>query len=159
VKARSIHYILIGAILTIGFAAATPPACAETCEAVVQRLSHSLTPPLDEEELVSVLRSLNATGNKKLPPQFVTKNQARKLGWKPGRDLWESKDLRGRSIGGDVFGNREKRLPNGHRIWREADLAYKGGKRGPQRIVYSNDGLRMITVDHYRTFKEIPPCQ
>ncbi len=158
-KVRYIHYILIGATLNLAFGFTGQPVLAETCEAVVQRLNHALTPPLDEDELVSLLRSLNATGNKKLPPQFVTKNQARKMGWKPGRDLWESKDLRGRSIGGDVFGNREKGLSNGQRIWREADLAYKGGKRGPRRIVYSNDGLRMITVDHYRTFKEIPPCQ
>jgi guanyl-specific ribonuclease Sa len=81
------------------------------------------------------------------------------LGWNPGSNLWGYDRLKGKSIGGDVFGNREGRLPNGKRAWREADLDYKGGRRGSKRIIYSNDGLRMITVDHYKTFKEVPPCQ
>jgi ribonuclease T1 len=102
---------------------------------------------------------LNPSRNKSLPPKFVTKKQAKKSGWKPGRDLWESKSLEGKSIGGDIFSNREGHLPDGKRIWREADLDYRGGHRGPKRILYSDDGLRAVTVDHYRTFKEVPPCR
>ncbi|MBM4313496.1 MAG: ribonuclease [Deltaproteobacteria bacterium] len=132
---------------------------AETCEATVKRLNGSIQPRVDEEELVLILRSLNENDNRRLPSKFVTKSRARKMGWKPGEDLWAFEKLRGKSIGGDVFGNRESRLPNGKRIWREADLDYRGGRRGPKRIVYSNDGLRRVTVDHYNTFKEIPPCR
>jgi ribonuclease T1 len=136
----------------------TRPALAETCEAVVKELNRSLHPQIDEKELVTILRTLNETDNKKLPPNFVTKRQAKRLGWRPGRDLWEIRGLEGKSIGGDLFYNREGRLPDGGRVWREADLDYRGGHRGPKRIIYS-DGLKMVTVDHYRTFVEVPPCQ
>jgi ribonuclease T1 len=133
--------------------------CAENCEETVRKLNGSFNPRVGEKELVLILRALNETNNKKLPPQFVTKSRAKKLGWKPGKDLWASDKLKGKSIGGDAFGNREGRLPNGKRVWHEADLDYAGGRRGPKRIVYSNDGLRRITVDHYATFREVPPCQ
>jgi hypothetical protein len=126
---------------------------------VVKDLNQSLHPGIDEQELVAILRTLNETGNRKLPPKFVNKAQARKLGWRPGRDLWEFKKLKGKSIGGDIFFNREGQLPDGKRNWHEADLDYRGGHRGPKRIVYSDDGLRMVTVDHYKTFKEVPSCQ
>jgi len=60
----------------------------------VHALNQRLSPGIDEEELVSVLRSLAASGNRELPPNFVTKGQATKRGWRPGRDLWEVPDLR-----------------------------------------------------------------
>jgi len=41
------------------------------------------------------------------------------------------------------------------RIWYEADINYSGGYRNSERILYSNDGLIFITLDHYRTFIEI----
>lgn len=129
------------------------------CEETIRNLNGSFQPRVDEKELVLILKALNESDNRKLPPKFVTKSQAMKLGWKPGKDLWVSEKLRGKSIGGDIFGNREGRLPKGRRVWREADLDYAGGRRGPKRIVYSSDGLRRITVDHYMTFKEIPPCR
>ena len=131
----------------------------EKCEETVRKLNGSIQPRVDGKELVLILKTLNETDNKKLLPKFITKNRARKLGWKPGKDLWAFEKLRGKSIGGDAFGNREGRLPDGKRIWHEADLDYAGGRRGPKRIVYSNDGLRRITVDHYKNFKEVPPCQ
>jgi len=148
-------------LVTVGVVTAwvTPPAWAERCEVVVRELNQSLHPKIDEKELFVILKVMNETDNHKLPPKFVTKDQARKLGWNPGSNLWGYDRLKGKSIGGDVFGNREGRLPNGKRAWREADLDYKGGRRGSKRIIYSNDGLRMITVDHYKTFKEVPPCQ
>lgn len=104
-----------------------------------------------------MLRALNQTS--RLPPAFLTKKQARKQGWRPGMDLWEVKSLRGMSIGGDLFRNREGKLADGNRSWREADLDYKGGHRGAKRIVFSDDGKRMVTVDHYKTFREVPACQ
>ena len=93
--------------------------------------------------------------DRRLPPRFVTKDQAEKLGWRPGVDL--SKVAPGKSIGGDRFGNREGLLPTapGRRFF-EADLDYAGGSRGPKRLVWSSDGLRWITVDHYKSFREVP---
>ena len=138
---------------------ATPPAWAGRCENVVKELNQSLHPKVDERELYVILKVLNESDNRRLPPKFVTKDEARKLGWNPGSNLWGYDRLKGKSIGGDIFGNREGKLPNGKRTWREADLDYKGGRRGSKRILFSDDGLRMITVDHYKTFKEVPPCQ
>jgi hypothetical protein len=132
---------------------------AETCVIAVQELNQLLQPKIDEPELVAVLQSLNASRNTKLPLQFVTKKQAQKMGWRPGRNLWAVKKLKGKSIGGDLFTNKEGQLPNGGRTWHEADLAYKGGHRGAKRLVYSADGLRRVTVDHYKTFTEVSTCQ
>ena len=156
-RSRLIRYLTVLSSLTIWLAPSQLPA--ETCESMVKELNAILNPRVDEPELVAILRTLNETGNKKLPSKFVTKNQAKKLGWKPGRDLWESRKLEGKSMGGDIFFNREGNLPDGKRTWHEADLDYHGGHRGSKRIIYSNDGRRMITVDHYKTFKEVPPCR
>lgn len=149
--------LLILAFFTILLPA--PGECAESCEAAVHSLNQRLHPGVDENELVSVLRSLNASRNRNLPSKFVTKRQAKKAGWRPGQDLWTLPDLQGKSIGGDRFQNREGKLPGGTRGWREADLDYKGGRRGGKRLVFSDDGRRMITVDHYSTFVEVPECR
>ncbi len=132
---------------------------AVNCETVVDDLNAKLNQKIDTNELIDILRSLNATNNRELPKKFITKKEASQSGWKPGTSLWSVDRLRGKSIGGDRFGNYEKKLPNGKRKWREADLDYHGGRRGPKRIVYSPDGLRMITVDHYQTFSEVQECQ
>jgi ribonuclease T1 len=133
------------------------PAYAESCEKVVHAFNTRLTTGIDEKELVDILRSLNSTKNDRLPPKFVTKQQARSRGWKPGKDLWSVPALQGSSLGGDRFNNRERRLP--HKKWREADLDYHGGHRGGKRFVFSRNGERFVTVDHYRTFTEVPACQ
>jgi len=146
----------------LALAAVCPPACGapvEPCERVARAVNRSLRPGIDETELVQVLRALNAGEGRRLPPKFVTKRTAGRMGWRPGRDLWSVPALRGRSIGGDRFGNREGRLPEVAGGWREADLDYRGGRRGAKRLVYSGDGGRMITVDHYSTFTEIPACR
>ena len=135
------------------------PVGAASCEEAVKSLNSRLSPKVDEAELAETLRTLNTSSNRALPEKFVTKQDARKAGWKPGRDLWGVSSLRNKSIGGDHFGNREKRLPDGRRKWREADLDYKGGHRGAKRLLFANDGLRMVTVDHYRTFTEVPSCR
>lgn len=144
-------------VLTVGSTPAT--ILAASCEDVVRQLNQKLTPKIDEQELVAVVRSLNQTGNSRLPVKFVTKRQARKTGWQPGQDLWSVQGLNGKSIGGDAFANREGGLPANDNRWREADLDYKGGRRGAKRIVFSNDGMRMVTVDHYKTFTEVPACK
>ena len=84
-----------------------------------------------------------------LPRNFITKKEALALGWdaKSG-NLWQVTDKK--SIGGDRFSNREKKLPEASgRKWFECDIGYSGGRRGAQRIVFSNDGLIYYTPDHY----------
>lgn len=89
---------------------------------------------------------------KKLPKNFITKKEAMKLGWESQKgNLWEVTDKK--SIGGNRFGNREGKLPKKDgREYFEADVNYRGEYRGPERIVYSNDGLIYYTDDHYETF-------
>jgi hypothetical protein len=108
------------------------------------------TPPTSFKEVADYVKK-----HQRLPDNFITKKDARRLGWDPSRG--NLRDVApGKSIGGDVFGNREKRLPaKKGRVWFEADIQYKGGKRGKDRIVFSNDGLIYKTEDHYRTFSRI----
>lgn len=87
----------------------------------------------------------------KLPSNFITKKEAKKLGWEGG-SLEEYAP--GKSIGGDYFGNYEELLPEKKgREYHECDIDTKGKKkRGAKRIIYSNDGLIYYTDDHYKTF-------
>ena len=94
-----------------------------------------------------------------LPDNFLTKNEAKALGW-PGGDL--SRYAPGMSIGGDHFGNYEGVLPkydeNGRKItYHECDVNYTRGSRGADRIVFSSNGHVYYTADHYNTFTEIFP--
>lgn len=62
----------------------------------------------------------------------------------------------GRTIGGDVFQNREKKLPDAKgRTWYECDINTADGKRGKERLVYSSDGLIYYTGDNYKTFTQL----
>jgi ribonuclease T1 len=132
-------------------------AYAQSCEKVVRGVNVRLSPKIDEQELIEIIRNLNSTNNKKLPAKFVNKQEARIRGWKPGKDLWSVRALRGSSIGGNRFRNLEGRLPE--QKWREADLDYKGGHRGGKRLVFSRNGVQFVTMDHYKTFTEVPPCR
>lgn len=88
----------------------------------------------------------------KLPENFITKSEARDLGW-TGGGVGSYKE--GAAIGGDKFGNREGLLPkkNGRQYY-ECDIDTKGkGSRGAKRIVFSNDGLIYYTDDHYESFE------
>lgn len=90
-----------------------------------------------------------------LPPNYITKNEAQAAGWDSGKgNLWQVTDRK--SIGGDRFGNREGLLPkaNGRKYF-ECDINYSGGHRGPERIVYSNDGLIFYSGDHYNHFERL----
>lgn len=91
----------------------------------------------------------------KLPNNFITKREARELGWVSEEgNLWEVTE--GKTIGGDRFGNREGLLPEKEgRKYYECDINYEGGYRGAERIVYSNDGLIYWTEDHYNSFELI----
>jgi len=92
---------------------------------------------------------------KRLPSNFITKNEAKKLGWDKSEN-YVSDVAKGKSIGGDRFGNFEKQLPfKKGRVYRECDIDYTGGKRGAKRIIFSNDGLIYYTDDHYKTFEKL----
>ena len=86
-----------------------------------------------------------------LPPNYITKNEARDLDSGKG-NLWEIAP--GKSIGGDYFGNREGLLPKEKgRSYYECDINYEGGYRGGERIVFSDDGLVYYSEDHYENFE------
>ena len=124
------------------------PARGESLEAFARALGLR-----DVQGFVEAVGTLDR--DRRLPERFLTKDAAERLGWRPGSDLWRVAP--GKSIGGDRFGNREQLLPAapGRRFF-EADLDYAGGTRGARRLVWSSDGLRWVTVDHYRSFREVP---
>lgn len=86
-----------------------------------------------------------------LPQNFITKKDARALGWNGG-GLDDYAD--GKCIGGDRFGNYEGLLPDAPgREYHECDIGtLHAASRGAKRIVYSNDGLIYYTEDHYESF-------
>ena len=87
-----------------------------------------------------------------LPENFITKKEARKLGWEKGS---LEPYAPGMCIGGDYFGNYEGLLPEAEgREYTECDIDTLGAKsRGAKRIVFSNDGLIYYTEDHYESFE------
>lgn len=90
-----------------------------------------------------------------LPSNFISKTKAREAGWNPQEGNLD-KVCPGKSIGGSVFYNDDGTLPDAPgRTWHECDINYQGGHRGPERIVYSNDGLVYYTPDHYQTFEQL----
>lgn len=90
--------------------------------------------------------------NHTLPEYYITKNEARKLGWKPSEgNLCEI--LPGKAIGGDRFGNREKALPEGQ-IYFEADVNYHCGNRNADRIIFTENGDVYLTKNHYKSFEK-----
>ena len=88
-----------------------------------------------------------------LPENYITKNEARELGWEGGSvERWAGE---GAAIGGDKFGNKEGILPKANgRQYYECDIDTVGESgRGAKRIVWSNDGLIYYTDDHYESFE------
>ena len=83
----------------------------------------------------------------KLPDYYIEYNEAKKLGWRKGKDL--SIYAPNKMIGGDIYNNYEQFLPekNG-RIWRHCDVDYTNGDRNNQRLYYSNDGLIFYSPSH-----------
>ena len=86
-----------------------------------------------------------------LPDNFITKDEARDLGWSGGS---LEPYAPGKSIGGSHFGNYEGLLAEADgRSYTECDINTLGAdSRGAERIVFSNDGLIYYTNDHYESF-------
>lgn len=91
-----------------------------------------------------------------LPDNYITKNEARELGWTGGS---VEQVAPGCAIGGDRFGNREGILPKAEgRQYYECDIDTIGEtSRGAKRIVWSDDGLIYYTEDHYESFTLLYP--
>jgi len=113
-----------------------------------------IEPLLDEDgtytSKVDVALYIHTYG--KLPANFMTKKQAKKLGWSGG----SLEDYApGMCIGGDYFGNYEGLLPEG-KEYHECDIDTLGKKsRGAKRIIYSDDGYIYYTEDHYESFEQL----
>ena len=86
-----------------------------------------------------------------LPENYITKSEARDLGWTGGS---VERYAPGCAIGGDRFGNREGLLPEeAGRTYYECDVDTIGeSSRGARRLIFSNDGLIYYTEDHYESF-------
>lgn len=100
-------------------------------------------------DLEGVLLYLDAYDQ--LPSNFITKKEARDLGWNGGS---VDRYMPGGAIGGDRFGNREGQLPDGR--YTECDLNTNGkNSRGAERLVFSDQGEYYYTEDHYETFTQV----
>lgn len=88
-----------------------------------------------------------------LPSNFITKKEAKKLGWVSSEGNLDEV-APGMSIGGDYFGNYEGLLPEADgRDYYECDIDFDGTYRNAKRIIYSTDGLIYYTEDHYESFE------
>ncbi len=88
----------------------------------------------------------------KLPRNFMTKQEARALGWEGGS---LEAYAEGMCIGGDRFGNYEGILPEDKK-YRECDIDTLGASsRGAKRLIYSEDGCIWYTEDHYASFRQL----
>ena len=137
-------------------AAADDKSPAPTEEAAADETPATEEPTLDEDGVYTTKDELalyiHTYGH--LPPNFVTKDEARAAGWNGGS---LEPYCPGKCIGGDRFGNREGLLPaKKGRVWTECDVNTLGAKsRGAERIVFSNDGLIFYTGDHYDSFQQL----
>lgn len=88
----------------------------------------------------------------KLPSNYMTKKEARKLGWEGGALHLLVPD---KCIGGDSFGNYEGLLPD-DKDYRECDIDTLNARgRGAKRLIYSAEGGDLdiwYTGDHYESF-------
>ena len=100
-----------------------------------------------EETVISYVKQ-----NHRLPDYYITKSEARRQGWDPSKgNLCET--VPGKAIGGDKFGNREGRLPDGEKYF-EADVNYHCGGRNADRIIYTKNGDVYLTKNHYKSFEK-----
>ena len=134
---------------------ASEPAIAESdapVEAEPETIEESVAPAIDEDGWYyskdDVALYIHTFGH--LPDNYITKNEARNLGWEGGS---VERYQEGAAIGGDRFGNYEGLLPEGHN-YTECDIDTNGqSSRGAKRIIFSDDGLVYYTDDHYESFE------
>lgn len=90
----------------------------------------------------------------KLPSNYLTKSQAKSLGWRGSGNVWANDSLYGKCIGGDTFNNREQILPiTASNTYIEVDVNCTNGNRGACRIVYNRYTFDIYYTDnHYESF-------
>lgn len=144
-------------LLIFGFLLSACGPLEAVLEEVYEPTPAEVTETLDEDGYYSTPEDVALYLNtfEKLPNNYLTKSEARELGWEASEgNLWDVTDQL--IIGGDSFGNREGLLPEADgRQYYEADVNYNGGYRGEERLVYSNDGLIYYTDDHYDSFTQL----
>ena len=92
---------------------------------------------------------------KELPDYYISKNDAKALGWRHKKGNL-SLVAPGKMVFGGIYYNENGKLPSAeNRVWYEADINYSSGKRNEERILFSNDGLIFVTYNHYETFIEV----
>ena len=139
--------LVLVALLAISFLV---PAMAENT-ITVYAADYPLTKDGHYQTMEEVAVYLTVFG--KLPGNYIRKNAAEQLGWQ-NREGNLDEVAPGCSIGGDRFGNYERRLPAGS--YKECDIDTKGKPRGAKRLVFTVRGERIYyTHDHYKTFEEI----
>ncbi|CAI0707313.1 ribonuclease [Serratia entomophila] len=146
---KRILVAIVIAVVIAGFSAlrGTDRVISVNAPPAAQEQKQSIDRLTQQQTVVSYLQQ-----HQRLPDYYITKKQAREQGWDP-RDGNLCSVLPGKAIGGDRFSNREGQLPSaGKRVWREADIDYRCGRRGADRLLYSSDGLIFVTRDHYKNF-------
>lgn len=130
-----------------------PPPIHTNCRCEIKRMVAALAGSATQRGMDGADYAVKHTGT--LPSYYITKAEATELGWI--RQLGNLNDIApGKSIGGDVYANRNGHLPDlAGRIWYEADINYDSGIRNGHRLLFSNDGLIFATYDHYKTFIHI----
>ncbi|GAA3611870.1 ribonuclease domain-containing protein [Gibbsiella greigii] len=135
------------AVVIAGFSALRAPRQPASANVPATAAAESIDRLTQQARVVSYLKQ-----RQRLPDYYISKKQAREQGW-DARDGNLCSVLPGKAIGGDRFSNREGQLPAAsNRIWREADINYRCGRRGAERLLFSNDGLIFVTHDHYKNF-------
>ncbi len=158
-KTRPLFFICLGLLFGMSvmyvyknFIADTKPVSTErVSEAGVNGSRDSFQQSIDQlTEEKTVIHYVKQ--NHKLPDYYITKNQARNLGWNPSKgNLCDVAP--GKAIGGDRFGNRERMLPDG-KTYFEADVNYHCGSRQADRIVFAEDGEVYLSKNHYKSFEK-----
>jgi hypothetical protein len=104
------------------------------------------------EDLKTLIPELKRSG--KLPSRYLTKEDAFASGWNPKTKVL-SESAPGKQIGGNTFRNDKSKLPT-DQTYHEADIGYRQGYRGKERIVYTENGEHIyLTNDHYTNFVEL----
>ena len=139
------HYNRFNRVL-VDFTTPTPQAAATPAPIIVEE-SGLYT---DKEHVAAFIHEFWG-----LPANYITKAEARELGWSNKKDNLDQV-APGFAIGGDEFGNREGLLPDAPlRTWYECDVNRGDGKRSAERIVFSSDGLIYYTADGFKTFEQL----
>lgn len=127
-------------------APAGPPGGVPTAASKQAAIAAPTATPGDRDTVAAYIAQHGA-----LPDYYITKQQARALGWTGGS---VEPYAPGKLIGGDRFGNMEGLLPKKRgRAYTECDINTWGkSSRGAERIVFSSDGLIYYTDNHYESF-------